>query len=169
MEYSPDLFADAEIVRDREIFLRQLVRELSGILEEAVGLEDAQGFIAVVGSRIGEVMNAEYQHARDGTPLSVEEIAAALVDLKRRIEGEFSVESIENGRITLVNSACPFGEYVEGRESLCMMTSNVFGRIAAANQDYARVSLDKTIARGDGMCRVVVDFAEGDGGREYFG
>lgn len=169
MNYSTNIFAHADIHRDRETFLRQLLRELAGVLEETVGIEDARGFIAVVGGRIGEMMNSDYVAATGGDALTVEQIAAALVDLKARIEGEFSVESIEDGRITLVNSACPFGDYVKDRPSLCMMTSNVFGRIAAVNRGYARVTLDKTIAEGDGMCRVIVDFNEGEGGREYFG
>ena len=50
-----------------------------------------------------------------------------------------------------------------------MMTSNVFGNIAAANLDYARVELRETIASGDAGCLVVVHLGEGGAGREYFG
>lgn len=54
-----------------------------------------------------------------------------------------------------------------------MMTSNVFGLIAAENLGYAKVELAETIARGDGRCRVVVHLEPGSGehapGREYFG
>jgi hypothetical protein len=54
-----------------------------------------------------------------------------------------------------------------------MMTSNVFGHIAADNLGYARIALEATIAQGDPGCRVVVYLkpdAEADaaGGREYF-
>ena len=89
--------------------------------------------------------------------------------MKRRIDGGFSVECIEEDRIVLVNTRCPFGEHVEDRRSLCAMTSTVFGRIAADNLGYARVELGQTIAAGDGRCRVEVHLGEGDGGREYFG
>jgi hypothetical protein len=37
-----------------------------------------------------------------------------------------------------------------------MMTSNVFGYIAAQNLGYAAVELDRTIAQGHPDCRVVV-------------
>jgi hypothetical protein len=37
-----------------------------------------------------------------------------------------------------------------------MMTSNVFGTIAAENVGYGKVVLEKTIARGDPGCRVVL-------------
>ena len=54
-----------------------------------------------------------------------------------------------------------------------MMTSNVFGSIAAENLGYAKVDLQETIAEGDPRCRVVVHLkptedAEASDGREYF-
>lgn len=169
----PDMFAEANIGRDRDQFLRELLRELSGTLEAVVGLEQAAGFISTVGGRIGEVMNDEYRGLAGSDRLSSEQVAGALVDLKRRIDGGFSIESMDENQIVLVNTACPFGKYVEGRKSLCMMTSNVFGKIAAENLGYARVELEETIANGDGRCRVIVHLArpdddEVDIGREYF-
>lgn len=166
VEYS---FADSPITRDRDQFLRELLRELAGILEDTVGLEEAAGFIALVGGRIGEMMDQEYRRAAGSTSLDATQVAAALVDLKARIEGGFSVESMTPERIVLVNTRCPFDRYVEGRESLCMMTSNVFGRLAANNLGYARVELARTQARGDPGCRVIVHLEEGDEGLEYFG
>ena len=52
-----------------------------------------------------------------------------------------------------------------------MMTSNVFGSIAAENLGYARVQIDEAIARGDPGCRVTVFLTPSDeesGAREYF-
>ncbi len=167
-------FAAFEISRDRDQFLRELIRELSGALEEVVGVEDAAGFISVVGARLGEVMNEEYcAHAR-AKSLSLEQIAACLIDLKQRIQGDFQIESISAERIVLANSRCPFGDYVKDRPSLCMMTSNVFGRIAAQNTGYAEVTIPEAIAKGDGRCRVVVSFVPTSDGpekgaaREYY-
>ncbi len=56
---------------------------------------------------------------------------------------------------------------------MCMMTSNVFGNIAAENLGYAKVVLEETIAEGAPGCRVVVHLkptpeAEAATGREYF-
>ena len=169
MDQRPNAFESLPIDRDRVKFLRELLRELSGVLEDTVGLEEAAGFISMVGARIGELMNAEYQAAANSGKLEVEQVADALVDLKRRIEGGFEIESIDHEKIVLVNSACPFGKYVAGRRSLCMMTSNVFGRIGAANLGYARVELAETIAEGASGCRVIVHLSEGEEGREYFG
>mgnify|MGYP001328816425 FL=1 len=169
-----DHFAALPMRRDREAFLLELIRGLTGTLEDVIGREDSEGFISVVGARIGEAMSRDYAEALETTELSTEQLAAVLVDLKRRIEGGFSIESISTDEIVLVNSRCPFGDYVKGRESLCMMTSNVFGRISANNSGYAYVRIDEAIARGDGRCRVVVSLKPGmarqsASGREYFG
>ena len=169
MDQVANQFFGCKIDRDRDQFLRELLRELSGIIEDTVGLEGARGFISLVGTRIGEQMNSEYRELVGQDRLSKDQLVDALVDLKRRIEGGFAVESVDDDQIVLVNSACPFGDYVHGRTSLCMMTSNVFGRLAASNLDYARVELNETIAQGDGRCRVTISFSSDAPGREYFG
>ena len=163
-------FEQAPIDRDRDQFLRELIRELSGVLEDSVGLDEASGFISMVGGRLGMRINDEYRQVAGVDHLDRAQVAGAMVDLKRRINGGFSVERIDGDAIVLVNDACPFGHHVEGRSSLCMMTSNVFGRLAADNLGYARIEIEQAIAAGDPGCRVVVHLAEGEGaGREYYG
>lgn len=164
---------DAEIPLERDMFLRSLLRELTGTLEEVVGLEEASGYISVVGGAIGEQIDGEYRKALAVDKLDREQVASVLVDLKQRINGDFYVIEEREDRIVLGNRQCPFGDYVKGRPSLCMMTSNVFGRIAADNLGYARVHVEEAIAQGHNGCRVVVylkpsqDVAPGT--REYFG
>ena len=141
---------------DRDIFLRSLLRELSSTLEELVGLEEASGYISIVGQKIGDWINAEYRNQYQLDRLPLDKIAQVLVDLKERIEGDFKLVSLTEDKIVLSNTRCPFGEKVLGRTSLCMMTSTVFGTIAAENNGYSKVILDKTIAAGDGWCKVIV-------------
>jgi len=165
--------ADIEIALDRDIFLRNLLRELSGTLETVIGIDEAAGFISLVGQHIGDWINVEYCKTLQQEKLSLEQVKDVLVDLKSRIQGGFSIESADNDKIILVNNRCPFGDKVIGRSSLCMMTSNVFGTITAENLGYAKVSLLKTIARGDSGCRVVINLnsvqtSSQDDGREYF-
>ena len=161
----------ADVQLERDGFLRTLVRHLSGTLEDVIGLEEASGFIALVGQEMGEAIGDEYRRALSLPQLSAEQVALVLVDLKRRIQGDFYVIEQTEARIVFGNRACPFGESVRGRRALCMMTSNVFGAIAARELGYARVALEQTIATGDGECRVVVHLtpteAASDGGREY--
>jgi predicted ArsR family transcriptional regulator len=158
---------------ERDLFLRNLIRELAGTLQDVIGLEEASGFINIVGQRIGDQINEQYRTALQISTLSRAQVAEVLVDLKRRIRGEFYVIEEDEKKIVLGNSACPFAEKVLGRPALCMMTSNVFGVIAAENLGYGKVVLEETIAQGHAGCRVVVYLkptaeAQAAEGREYF-
>ncbi len=162
-----------DIPLERDVFTRSLIRELAGTLQEVVGLDDAAGYISVVGLAIGEQIDRTYKNAFAVENLSREQVAGVLVDLKRRIQGDFYIVEETEDRIVLGNRVCPFGEMVHDRPSLCMMTSNVFGSIAAENLGYSKVSLEETIAEGAAGCRVVLYLkrtkdAEAAEGREYY-
>jgi predicted ArsR family transcriptional regulator len=162
-----------DVPLERDVFMRNLIRELAGTLQDVVGLEEASGFISVVGQRIGDQINQDYKSALQVDKLSRAQVAEVLVDLKRRIQGSFYVIEEDEQKIVLGNHDCPFADKVLGRPAMCMMTSNVFGVIAADNLGYAKVALEKTIAQGHGECRVVVYLqpAAETGGftaREYF-
>lgn len=165
---------EIDVPLERDVFLRTLIRELSGTLQDVVGLEEASGFISVVGLNMGRQIDHDYRAALSVERLTRAQVAEVLVDLKRRIRGDFFVIEEDDDKIVLGNRACPFAEKVLGRPAMCMMTSNVFGVIAADNLGYARVELQQTIAEGAPGCRVVVHLrpAAADGeaaGREYFG
>src|SRR5690606_35937653 len=99
----------------------------------------ADGFISIVGQEMGERIGQMYRRALAVERLSPEQVAAVLVDLKRRIEGQFYVIEQTDDRLVLGNRACPFGQLVRDRPALCMMTSNVFGSIASRELGYAKV------------------------------
>jgi predicted ArsR family transcriptional regulator len=166
--------SDLDIPLNRDVFTRTLLRELSGVLEDVVGLEEASGYISVVGAAIGEQINRDYRSVYRVSSLSREQVRDVLVDLKHRIQGDFFVIEETEDKIVLGNKACPFAEKVIGRRSMCMMTSNVFGHIAAENLGYGKVELQQTIAQGNAECRVVIYLrpsaeAEAADGREYVG
>ena len=162
-----------DIPLERDVFLRTLLRHLAGTLQKVVGLEEASGFVSVVGQEIGDEINQTYKSALGVSNLSREQVGEVLVDLKRRIRGDFYVILEDDEKIVLGNRACPFAEKVVDRPAMCMMTSNVFGVIAAENLGYAKVVLEETLAQGHPGCRVVVYLkptptAEAAAGREYF-
>ncbi|MEQ1906722.1 MAG: methanogen output domain 1-containing protein [Pirellulaceae bacterium] len=164
---------DLPVPLERDLFLRTLLRHLAGTLQDVVGLDEASGFISVVGQEIGDEINQAYRQALSVSQLNREQVAEVLVDLKRRIQGDFYIVEQTEERIVFGNRACPFAEKVIGRPALCMMTSNVFGSISADNLGYAKVVLEETIAQGDAECRVVVyikptEDAKASIGREYF-
>jgi predicted ArsR family transcriptional regulator len=165
--------SDLPVPLNRDVFTRSLIRELAGVLEDVVGLREAAGYISVVGQSIGRQINNDYRIACRAPELSRKEVADVLVDLKRRIEGDFYIIEESEDRIVLGNRSCPFGDKVIGRPSMCMMTSNVFGVIAAENLGYSRIELQETIAKGNAECRVVVHLrptpeAVAAEGREYY-
>jgi predicted ArsR family transcriptional regulator len=167
------LIARLPIGLERDVFLRSLIRELAGTLQDVVGLDEAAGFVSVVGQRMGDQINDEYRAALRAPELSRAQVADVLVDLKRRIQGDFYVIEQNEDRIVLGNRACPFAEKVIDRPAMCMMTSNVFGVITAENLGYAKVVLEETIAQGAAGCRVIVHLtatpeSEEQQGREYF-
>jgi predicted ArsR family transcriptional regulator len=164
---------DLNVPLERDGFLRDLLRVLSGSLQDVIGLEEASGFVSLVGREMGQAIDRSYREALQVERLTRRQVSEVLVDLKRRIEGDFFVIEESDEKIVLGNRACPFGDRVIGRPALCMMTSNVFGTIAAENRGYAKVELQETIAAGDAGCRIVVylkptDESDRADGREYF-
>jgi len=159
---------------DRDIFLRTLIRELAGTLEEVVGYEEAAGYISLVGQHMGDWINALYTKEMGVTRLNLQQVGEVLVDLKQRIHGNFSIMEQDHAKIILESTTCPFEDKVLDRPSMCMMTSNVFGVITSANLGYAKVVLEETIASGCSRCLIVVHLqqnsdAEAAQGREYYG
>lgn len=163
----------SDVPLNRDVFTRTLIRELSGVLQDVVGLEEAAGYVSIVGQNMGREIETLYKNALQVSHLNRAQVTQVLLDLKRRIQGEFYVIEETDDKIVFGNHACPFGEKVIGRPAMCMMTSNVFGAIAANNLGYAKVEIQKAIARGDAGCRVVVylnpsETATKAVGREYF-
>ena len=168
----PNNLSDLNIELERDVFLRTLIRELSGTLQDVVGLNEAAGFVSVVGQR-------SRRNHRWKIPCRPRRFAfnpSAGVGGPGRFEaadsGGFLHHRGDRRKNRAGQPAVPFAEKVLDRPALCMMTSNVFGSIAAQNLGYAKVQLQQTIASGAGECRVVVylkpspacDAAEG---REY--
>lgn len=172
LERTASAIEDLEIPLERDVFLRNLIRELSGTLQDVVGVEEAAGFISIVGQNIGNQINNDFKTALQVDKLNRHQVADVLVDLKRRIEGDFYIVEESDDKIVLHNRVCPFEDKVIDRPAMCMMTSNVFGSITAENLGYAKVQLNETIAQGDKRCVVTVyltptNESEMASGREY--
>ncbi|MDQ3232124.1 MAG: hypothetical protein M3Q07_09910, partial [Pseudobdellovibrionaceae bacterium] len=82
----PDL-SSLPVPLERDVFVRTLLRHLAGVLQDVVGLEEAGGFVSIVGQKIGDEINTAYRGALQIDSLSKEQVAAVCVDLKRRIQG----------------------------------------------------------------------------------
>lgn len=165
-------FYKLPIPLDRDRFVRDLLRNFTESVEKTLGSEQAAAIVAEIGARTGEQINIYYRAALKSTQLTPDQVSAAMVDLKRRIDGDFYVIEQTKDKIVLGNRACPFGAKVKDRPALCMMTSSVFGTVASHNVGYAKVELRETIAKHAPECRIVVYLkpgpeAEAAPGREY--
>jgi predicted ArsR family transcriptional regulator len=173
-EARDDRIRHLPIVLDRDLFLRKLHRHLTGALEDVIGRDEVAGLLSLVAQKLGDDLGASYTAALGVRRMTRADLTMVLVDLKRRIGGDFHVVEESAANLVLEGGVCPFGEEVVGRPVMCTMTSNLFGAIVAQHLGYARVVVERSIAAGNEGCRLVVHLEPGDGasqvlGREYFG
>lgn len=169
---SPDLRPPLGASLDPQTFFCTLSTTLAGALEDVIGYEDAAAFVASVGDIMGMQIAALYRLEQGALPQDPARVAALACDLKARIGGSFSVEAVEADEVQLTGCRCPFGAQAAGRPSLCMMTTNVLGRIAAEATGYAAVRVDESLAMGHGRCAVSLRFSPDrlpEGYHEFFG
>lgn len=138
---------------DFETFAVAMITQITDMLEDTIGLEDVQGLVNLVAHRLARSLSREMQ-ARKGERLDLAEVGGLCCGLKSRIGGRFTVTAHSDQGLELIGTRCPFQDQVKGRESLCLMTSGVFGRIAADNLGHATVTLSEAIARGHDRCVV---------------
>lgn len=165
---------DIDISLDRDGFMQKMLRDLAGVLQDSIGVREARGFVSIVGARMGDTLNLMYRKAFGQDQLNSDQVVHSLIDLKQRINGDFYLISKDEDEIVLGNRRCPFSENVQGRPAMCMMTSNVFGRIAAENMGYACVDVEESFAKGHDHCLVRISLnpnklrGDDENRREYF-
>jgi hypothetical protein len=109
---------DLNVPLDRDMFLRNLIRELAGTLEEVVGINEAFAFISVISQTIRDQIDRDYKRALAVSNLIREQVADVLVALKRRIQGDVYVIEEDENKMVMGNRACPFGDRVVGHPSM---------------------------------------------------
>lgn len=141
---------------NRDAFFVSMISEIADVLQSIIGVENAAGFVTTVADNIGSAITRDYTHALKIERLSKDVLADVLVDLKRRISGDFYVIEETEDRIVLGNRRCPYGKMVQGKPALCMMTSDILGRVASSSTSYAKVHLAKTIANYAPGCEIII-------------
>ena len=139
----------------RENFLIRLI-SLSSLLLQLENGPSASRHIRNVGLRLSEWINTMYLKELHSDRLTPEQYGYVIVDLKKRIDGDFYLIESREDRVIVGNHRCPFGAHVASSPNLCNITSSVFGGIAAENFGYGKVVLSQRIAIGDPECAVAV-------------
>lgn len=156
---------------DHHRLLDTLVADMADLLESTAGVEDACAYVSNIAARLGADIEKQYKTALGVQNLDRNQLLSALIDLNHRADGAFFVIEEDEDRIVLGNCKCPLGKAVINHPSLCMLTSNIFGMMAANAVGYAAVDLEQTIARGAAGCRVVLHLKRTElhpDMREYF-
>ncbi|NVK56494.1 MAG: transcriptional regulator [Alteromonadaceae bacterium] len=157
MGQSKDIeFVELNVDIDQQRFYQQCLLELNEVLQSILGKNESAAFISLVSVRIAEFFIKQYHEQSGQRYFSVTQLANLFVDLKRRIGGDFFIEEVDSQKIVLRNNRCPFGDKILGNTALCNMTADVFGKIAVGSNNYAAVSVDEAIARGDPQCKVTI-------------
>ncbi len=136
------------------LFLRDATVALAAELESTIGLVEASYLIGQAGNELGQSIAETCVRQLGELPVEPDALANLLVEQSAQIGGGFAVESVEDDEIVLVNTQCPFSDRVEGHPSLCMMTTNILGRVASEALGYASVTVDEALATGHNRCRV---------------
>jgi hypothetical protein len=145
------------IVLDRDLFMRRLIAALGYLNEGILGSDLTGAYILNVGLSMGAAIEEEYKRFWGiDRCLTLDEYAHVIVDLKQKIQGNFSLVSKDAFKVVVRTTSCPFDTLVRQSPSLCFMTSSVFGGIAARNFGYAKVVLHQRIALGDPGCYVTI-------------
>ncbi len=147
-----------------ERFQRNLIARLIDAISQQHGTGDGAHALSKIGKTLAAELAVALGDDPHAVPLGSEQIAAILVELKRRIGAKFQVVSVSSERIVLKNSYCPFAESAVGRPMLCELTSSVMGRMVAGQTGYARVHIPKSIAQGDDGCIVVIELTPSQAG-----
>ncbi len=79
---SKSVLAELHIPLERDLFLRTLIRELAGTLEDVVGFDEAAGYISLVGQNIGEWINNLYTGELAVDALSVMDSGAGVLQFQ---------------------------------------------------------------------------------------
>ncbi|MDX1780290.1 MAG: methanogen output domain 1-containing protein [Thalassovita sp.] len=154
---------------DRESFLSNTLYHLTQTLETVAGVEEAEAFFSTVGSELGQDIWRGPKPQPEGENVPSHALTDMLLEIETGIGGAFKVISHDEKRIVLENSTCPFGMMEKGTGSVCMVTANLLGHLASKSAGYAKVHLEKTIARGDGYCRMTLTLVDDNSpGFEYF-
>ena len=167
---SPNIGA-LDIDFDHQGLFSTLVADLAELLESIAGVEDACAYVSGIAARLGTDIEKQYKSALGVQHLSRDQLIEVLIDLKNHAGGAFSVIEQDEDRVVFGNCSCPLGRAAANHPSLCMVTSNIFGRLSANAIGYAAVDLEETIARGAAQCRVVLHLKRTEPGpetREYF-
>lgn len=141
----------------RESFMLELIAHLSKLTDFLFGNHLGREYIVAIGLQMGEAIDERFKrfHRISGR-LSLDQYASLVVNLKQSIGGDFYLVEKASNKVVVASNTCPFGGIITKAPNLCMITSGVFGGIAALNFGFGKVVLRKRIGLGEPRCEVCI-------------
>jgi len=141
----------------------EVITHFSKLTDFLFGNHLGREYIVATGMQMGQIIDEKFKrfHKLSGF-LNLEQYAALVVNLKQSIGGDFYLVEKTSNKVVVAANTCPFGNIITRASNLCMITSGVFGGIAALNFGFGKVSLRKRIGLGESQCEVCV-YLENDG------
>jgi len=131
---------------NRDIFLTQTINELALNIDK----NQIKRTLNKIGLKLGKQIEQLYKEFYSVEKLNISQLTEALVDVEKKIGGNFSVVEKTPEKIIFKNNKCPFGnDRIKECPELCAITSSIFGIMASKNFAYSKVCLKKTIAKED--------------------
>jgi predicted ArsR family transcriptional regulator len=134
-------------INDKE-FLRSMLLGTISSLDENTSKEAIRKSALKIAKNIEEL----YKRFYDVEKLNLDQFCEAVVDVEKKIGGEFKVVEKSNNRVIFRVLSCPLTKC----PGMCTVTSTILGTLAAKSFGYSKVILKKTIARGSDNCYIIV-------------
>ncbi len=159
---------------DRFAFAMLSLAECARLLEKIAGREEAELVLGRVFNDVAKRVEESFGWSRGDNKPTLDETVQNLLRITHDWGASFAVRSKTEDRILLSSTQCPFGAGAIGCRSLCTWSSALWGGTLARAFGYASVSVDKSIAAGDGQCELTISLRPTGGTKnanevEYFG
>lgn len=145
----------------RESFMLELIAHLSKLTDSIFGNHLGREYIIATAIQMGQAIDEKYKRFHKlSSRLNVDQYASLVVNLKQSIGGDFYLVEKTSNKVVVAASTCPFAGIINQVPNLCMVTSGVFGGIAAINFGFGKVSLRERIGIGKSRCEVCIYLAK---------
>ena len=150
--YYDQLVKNKEQIEAQNEF-KTIMTDILPLLLQSINPAKMNEVISQMSGQVEEVIWAKYIH---DLPKEIMQTANISCSVMNKLGGSFSVEEVNERGYVMRNNKCPWGEHGRINPVLCMMTKAIFARIGIHVYKDVNVDIEKTIAGGDGYCRIKI-------------
>jgi two-component system cell cycle response regulator len=150
--YYDQLVKNKEQIEAQNEF-KTIMTNILPLLLQSINPAKMTEVIIQMSGQVEEVIWDKYIH---DMPKEIMQTANISCSVLNKLGGSFSVEEVNEKGYVMRNNKCPWGEHGKINPVLCMMTKVIFARIGIHVYKDVNVDIEKTIAGGDGYCRIKI-------------